>query len=131
VKRLLRSRPFRAPRSTSLETAPGQLAEIQWGTVERQVATNRKELLRRQVPQARQVLKKLLVEPIVFTPNHHSKARHYTFSARISLRPLFTGMLSVNGEMVFANIVASPKRPRPGHAKNRYRLGRGASGNRG
>jgi hypothetical protein len=57
-----------------------------------------KGLMCRQTPQARQVLKKLLVGPILFTPNR--SARSYEFRATIALDRLLSGT-------VFANMVAS------------------------
>jgi DNA invertase Pin-like site-specific DNA recombinase len=60
-----------------------------------------KALLRRQVPQARQVLKKLLCGPIRFSPQRDEKQWFYDFSATIAIGPMLAGT-------VFAMSVASP-----------------------
>ena len=60
-----------------------------------------KGLLHRQTPQARQVLKKLLAGPILFTPNMGGKSRFYEFKATISLSQILSGT-------VLATTVASP-----------------------
>ena len=49
-------------------------------------------LLQRHVPQARQILKKLLVSRIVFKPESDKTPRAYTFTATGSVRQLLAGM---------------------------------------
>jgi hypothetical protein len=51
-----------------------------------------RELLRRHVPQARQVIRKLLVGPMRFTPHHEGRDRYYEFAAQISLGHVFSGI---------------------------------------
>jgi hypothetical protein len=58
-------------------------------------------LLGRHVPQARQILKKLLVGPILFTPERDDHGRYYALSATGSLGKLLAGVPG-------ANLVASP-----------------------
>ena len=87
--------------------AAGQAARIDWPKVEHQLPAKLedwKQLLRRHVPQARQVLKRLLAGPIVFTPHREDGSRYYAFTAPINLGRLLTGM-------VCANMVASPGIP--------------------
>jgi hypothetical protein len=50
-----------------------------------------RSLLRRHVPQARQVLKKLLSGPIRFTPHREGGERYYTFIAQLNLGKLLAG----------------------------------------
>jgi hypothetical protein len=51
-----------------------------------------RELLGRHIPQARQVLKKLLVGPLRFTPHRNGEDRHYEFTAQIALGRVFNGI---------------------------------------
>ncbi|HYN08492.1 MAG TPA: hypothetical protein VES67_14000 [Vicinamibacterales bacterium] len=60
-----------------------------------------KALLRRRAVQSRQVLKKLLVGPVLFTPRRDGKARYYEFRASIAIGRIVAGL-------VCANLVASP-----------------------
>ena len=48
-----------------------------------------RELLRRHVPQARQVLKKLLAAPLRFMPRREGDDRYYEFTAQIALGRVF------------------------------------------
>ena len=68
--------------------------QIDWSKMERELQAKLADwngLLRRQVPQARQVLKKLLNGPIVFKPFRQQGERFYTFTAQISLGRLLSG----------------------------------------
>ena len=81
-----------------------KIGQVQWAAVERQLQEKLKDwkgLLQRHAPQARQMLKKLLCGPIVFTPHREGKSRHYTFRAQLNLDRLLSGT-------VCANMVASP-----------------------
>ena len=49
-------------------------------------------LLRRHVPQARQIIKKLLAAPLRFTPVTENGARYYEFTAQIALGRVFSGI---------------------------------------
>lgn len=72
---------------------------VDWRTVERDLQAKLEDwrgLLQRHVPQARQVLKKLLHGHIVFHPVRESNQRFYTFTAPINLGRLLTGMASPN-----------------------------------
>ena len=60
-----------------------------------------RQLLGRHVPQARQVLKKLLSGHILFTPHREGAERYYTISARLCLGKMLAGIAC-------ANMVASP-----------------------
>jgi hypothetical protein len=51
-----------------------------------------RELLRRHIPQARQVLKKLLVGPLRFMPQRNGEERYYEFTAQIALGRVFNGI---------------------------------------
>lgn len=60
--------------------------QIDWAKAERELRAKLddwKGLLQRQVPQARQILKKLLRGPITFTPVRDGGERYYTFRARL------------------------------------------------
>ena len=85
-------------------TGAERAAKVDWKTVEQQLRAKLDEwrqLLGRHVPQARQVLKKLLLGPIVFTPHREATERYYSFRASVNLRKLLTGIAC-------ANMVASP-----------------------
>lgn len=60
-----------------------------------------KAVLRKHVPQARQVLKKLLAGPLVFTPHREAGERYYEFSAPIAIGRIISGLAC-------ADTVASP-----------------------
>ena len=78
--------------------------QVDWTMVEKQLRGKLEEwrsLLRRHVPQARQVHKKLLSGPIRFTPHREGGERYYTFSAQLNLGKLLAGVAC-------ANMVASP-----------------------
>jgi hypothetical protein len=51
-------------------------------------------LLRRHVPQARQIIKKLLVKPLQFMPSIEGDSRHYEFTAQIALGRVSSGIAS-------------------------------------
>jgi hypothetical protein len=53
-----------------------------------------RELLRRHAPQARRVLKKLLVAPLRFMPCGEGDDRYYEFTAQIALGRVFNGIAS-------------------------------------
>lgn len=65
-----------------------------------------RELLRRQIPQARQVLKKLLAAPLKFTPCRDGDSRYYEFTAQIAVGRVFNGI-------AVASMVASPRGSEP------------------
>jgi site-specific DNA recombinase len=78
--------------------------QIDWTKAERELRAKLddwKGLLHRQVPQARQILKKLLRGPIQFTPVREAGERYYTFKAPIALDRLIAGTIG-------ATMVASP-----------------------
>ena len=82
----------------------GKAATVDLPTVERDLRTTLDEwkvLLRKHVPQARQVLKKLLAGPLVFTANRTGGDRYYEFSAPIAIGRIVSGLAG-------ANMVASP-----------------------
>lgn len=61
--------------------------QIDWAKAERDLTSKLADwqgLLKRHVPQARQILKKLLAGPIQFTPIREGNRRFYTFSKRPS-----------------------------------------------
>ena len=73
-------------------------------TVECQLRAKLEEwrgLLRRHVPQARQVLRKLLTGHVLFKPFRNGRTRHYEFSAPIGLGRILSGLAC-------ATMVASP-----------------------
>jgi len=85
-------------------TGAERAAKVDWKTVEQQLRATLEEwrqLLCRHVPQARQVLKKRLLETIVFTPRREATERHYSFRASVNLGKLLAGIAC-------ANMVASP-----------------------
>jgi hypothetical protein len=98
-------------RETQRETIRRELASldatlkpIDWRRLDREITTKLtdwKALLRRHVPQARQVLKKLIAGPIVFTPHRENGARYYAFRAEVNLGKVIAGLAC-------ANMVASP-----------------------
>ena len=78
--------------------------QVDWTLLEKQLRAKLDEwrqLLQRHVPQARQVLKKLLLGPIVFTPHREATERYYSFRASVNLGKLLAGIAC-------ANMVASP-----------------------
>lgn len=80
------------------------IAHLDLGKVERALSAKLddwKGLLRRQVPQARQVLKKLLAGPILFTEKRDGRKRFYEFTLKIALGRVVTGLAC-------ATMVASP-----------------------
>jgi DNA invertase Pin-like site-specific DNA recombinase len=80
--------------------------QVDWTMVEKQLRAKLEEwrqLLQRHVPQARQVLKKLLSGHIKFTPHREGGEKWYTFSAQLNLGKLLAGIAC-------ANMVASPTR---------------------
>jgi hypothetical protein len=82
-----------------------QVATLDARRVERDLRAKLGEwtaLLRRQTPQARQVLKKLLAGPILFIPLRGDNARYYEFKATIALDRMLSGT-------VLATTVASPR----------------------
>ena len=56
--------------------------------------TEWRELLRRHVPQARQILKKLFVGPVRFTPHREDTADYYEFRAQVAFGRVFSGLAS-------------------------------------
>jgi hypothetical protein len=73
--------------------------EIDWTKAERELRAKRddwKWLVHRQVPQARQILKKLLCGPIQFTPVREAGERYYPFKAPIALDRLIAGTIGRN-----------------------------------
>lgn len=66
-----------------------------------------KALLRRHAPQARQILKKLLAGPIVFTPIRAGQSCYYEFKVQLTLGRMIEGL-------TVANSVASPPGIEPG-----------------
>ena len=84
--------------------AVGRASAFDPQTVERQLRAKLEDwrgLLRRHVPQARQVLRKLLIGPIAFKAYRTGRSRGYEFSAPIGLGRILTGLAC-------ANMVASP-----------------------
>ena len=82
----------------------GKRAQVDVRTIERDLRARLETwrgLLRKHVPQARQVLRKLLDGPIVFRPMREDGERYCAFTAPIDLALLLTGTAS-------ANMVASP-----------------------
>jgi site-specific DNA recombinase len=67
------------------------------GTIERDLRERLSEwraLLRRHVPQARQIMKRLLVKPLRFTPFRNDSEKYYEFTAEIALGRVFSGLAS-------------------------------------
>ena len=92
-----------ALRLGSLERA-GKAATLDLPPVERQLKAKLEEwkaVLRKHVPQTRQVLKTLLAGPLVFTAYRESGERYYEFSAPIAIGRIISGLAC-------ANTVASP-----------------------
>jgi DNA invertase Pin-like site-specific DNA recombinase len=84
----------------------GKAAQLDPKRVERELRaklTEWRSLLRRHIPQARQVLKKLLAGPLVFTPHREDGQRWYEFRAPIAVGRIISGLAC-------ANMVASPTR---------------------
>jgi hypothetical protein len=82
-----------------------QVARLDTRRVERELRAKLDEwtaLLRRQTPQARQVLKKLLDGPILFTPVQVGNDSYCEFKATIGLSQMLSGT-------VLATMVASPQ----------------------
>jgi hypothetical protein len=65
--------------------------------------TEWRSLLRRHVPQARQILKKLLIAPVRFAPQREGDTRYYEFTAQVAFGRIFNGIAD-------AIWVASPAR---------------------
>ena len=87
----------------SLERA-GKAATLDLPAVEWQLRVKLDEwraVLRKHVPQARQVLKKLLAGPLVFTAHGEGGKRYYEFPATIAIGRIIGGLAC-------ANTVASP-----------------------
>lgn len=79
--------------------------QIDWTKVERDLRAKLADwqgLLQRNVPQARQILKRLLAGPIQFSPVREAGERDHTFRAPIALDRLMTGTVGC------ATTVASP-----------------------
>jgi site-specific DNA recombinase len=111
----IKERQDRLDRLTrELTTADQQVkvSQLQWSTVERQIMEKLQDwkgLLQRHTPQARQILKKLLYGPIVFTAQGQGKSRHYTFKLKLTLDHFFEGTVGANAlRVASANMVASP-----------------------
>ena len=82
----------------------GKAATLDLKGVERELRAKLDEwkaVLRKHVPQARQVLKKLLAGPLVFTAHREAGERYYEFSAPIAIGRIISGLAG-------ANMVASP-----------------------
>ncbi len=76
------------------------LTRIDVTTLERELTAKLddwKGLLRRQTPQARQVLKKLLCGPVMFAPKRQGTRRYYDFGATIAIGPMLAGTCNVGG----------------------------------
>ena len=54
-------------------------------------------LLNRHVPQARQILRKLLPHPLTLTPRIEGKTRQYEFKGQASLGNVLTGVMDAGG----------------------------------
>jgi hypothetical protein len=79
--------------------------QIDWTKVEAALQAKLADwqgMMQRQVPQARQILKKLLAGPIQFSPVREDGERFYTFKAPIALDRLIAGTVGC------ATVVASP-----------------------
>ena len=82
-----------------------RVGKMDWAALERQLKGKLdewRELLGRHAPQARQVLKKLLSGPIMFTPHREPAAKYYSFKATVNIGKLLTGTAC-------ALMVASPR----------------------
>jgi hypothetical protein len=82
----------------------GKAAHFHPKSVERELRKQLEDwrtLLRRHIPLARQVLKKLLAGSLVFSPVRDGGERYYEFRAPIALGRILTGLAC-------ANMVASP-----------------------
>jgi hypothetical protein len=82
----------------------GKAAQLDPKAIERELrakVADWRGLLRRHTPQARQVLKKLLAGPLVFSPVRDGRQRYYEFKAPIAIGRIISGLAC-------ANMVASP-----------------------
>jgi chromosome segregation ATPase len=82
----------------------GKITLGNWKAVERELQSKLTEwrtLLRKHIPQARQILKKLLAGPLVFSPVRNGHERYYEFRAPIALGRIINGLAC-------ANMVTSP-----------------------
>jgi hypothetical protein len=105
-----------APALLIAGTGTPKAAHLNPKQVERELRaklTEWRSLLRRHIPQARQVLKKLLAGPLVFTPHREDGQRWYEFRAPIAVGRILSGLAC-------ANMVASPSRPAP-HVSGKLR----------
>jgi site-specific DNA recombinase len=77
----------------------GKAATLDLKAVERELRAKLDEwkaVLRKHVPQARQVLKKLLAGPLVFTAHREAGERYYEFSAPIAIGRIISGLAGAN-----------------------------------
>ena len=82
----------------------GKAAQLDPKAIERELRAKLTEwrgLLRKHTPQARQVLKKLLAGPIVFSPVRNGWQRYYEFRAPVAVGRIIAGL-------AFGTTVASP-----------------------
>ena len=96
-------------------TGAERAAKVDWRTVEQQLRAKLDEwrqLLGRHVPQARQVLKKLLLGPIVFTPHREASERYYSFRASVNLGKLLAGIACAVKSRDRGDTSGSPSKPK-------------------
>jgi hypothetical protein len=67
-----------------------------------------RDALRRHVPQARQILQKVLRDRLTFTPEERDRQRGDRFTAEGSIFPLLVGMVPEFANCPLSQTVASP-----------------------